>query len=138
MGGSTVFVNIYLFEISEILIDCNIDGRFGGLINGRKAFQELSGNTFFFNSSLTLVFGGEENSNAIQWRYSQRSDLLLSQTLTPTYASTETGLSWITISNTQQGFYRCEINSSLSYTIGLYDLSLTAGWNSIALSFCVK
>ena len=87
----------------------------------------MSGNTFFFNSSLTLVCGGEENSNAIQWKYSQRSDLTSSDTLTPTYASNVTGLSWITISNTQQGFYRCVINSSLSYTIGLYDQSLTAG-----------
>ena len=116
-----------MFNISEILIDCHIDGRFGELINGRKDFQELSGNSFFFNSSLALVCGGEENSNAIQWEYSQRSDLSSSQTLTPTYASTETGFSWVTISNAQQGFYRCVINSSLSYTVGLYDQSLTAG-----------
>ena len=113
-------------------------GRFGELTNGGKNFQDLSGNTFYFNSSLTLVCGGEQNSNAIQWKYSQQSDLTSSQTLTPTYASTVTGLSWITVNNSQQGYYRCEISSSLSYTIGLYDLSLTTGDSIISLTLLLN
>ena len=133
-SSSTITTGLYQIYYNKLIYDiCNpistvcLAGRFGELINGGKNFQELSGNTFYFNSSLTLVCGGEQNSNAIQWKYSQQSDLTSSQTLTPTYASTVTGLSWMTVNNSQQGYYRCEIDSSLSYTIGLYDLSLTTG-----------
>ena len=120
--------------ILSIIIECQLVGRFGQLINDGKDFQELSGDTFYFNPSLTLVCGGEENSTAIQWVYRPYLSSLASSTLTPTYASTLIGLSWITVSNSLQGYYSCVISNYLSYTIGLYDMSITTG-ESVFLSF---
>ena len=125
---------VILFDISEILIDCNIDGRFGRLINGGKNFQELSGNTFFFNSSLTLVCGGDVNSAAITWQYSVNVDLSSSEVLTANYMSTQTGISWLSVDNTKQGYYQCYIDSTNSYTVGLYDTQKTTGIEILILA----
>ncbi|KAI6647144.1 hypothetical protein LOD99_8880 [Oopsacas minuta] len=99
-----------------------IVGRFGELINERFDFQLLNSNTFLFTSR-TLACGGEQSNN-ILWNFSENSDLSDSEVLTATYSSTETGLSWLAVDITKQGYYQCQINS-LSYAIGLYDPALT-------------
>ena len=80
-------------------------------------------------NSLTLACGGEEN-DVITWKFSQNSDLSTHQDLTSTYSSMETGLSWLDVDNTKQGYYQCQISSS-SYTVGVYDTSVTTGNCSI-------
>ena len=81
-------------------------------------------NIFLYNS-LTLACGGEEN-DVITWRFSDNSDLSSPEDLTATYSSLETGLSWLDVDNTKQGYYQCQISSS-SYTVGVYDTSVTTG-----------
>ena len=62
----------------------------------------------------------------ITWRFSKNSDLSVHKNLTVTHSSTETGLSWLNVDNTKQGYYQCQI-SSLFYTVGVYDTSVTTG-----------
>ena len=66
----------------------------------------------------------------IAWKYSKNSDLSSHEDLNATYSSTETGLSWLDVDNTKQGYYQCQISSS-SYTVGVYDTSVTTG------NFCI-
>ncbi|KAI6658953.1 Macrophage mannose receptor 1-like [Oopsacas minuta] len=101
-----------------------IVGGFGQLTNGRLDFVTISENTFLFTPH-TLAYGGEENI-AITWLFSENSDLSSSQPETPTYENMEAGWSWLAVDITKQGYYQCEVNS-LTYTIGLYDPSLTTG-----------
>ena len=82
-------------------------------------------NAFLFNS-LTLACGGEE-STTISWKYSQISDFTTSEELTATYSSSETGLSWLDVDNSKQGYYQCQIGNGIRYIIGLYDQTITTG-----------
>ena len=82
-------------------------------------------NTFFFKS-LTLACGGEE-STTISWKYSQISNFTTNDELTATYSSTETGLSWLDVDNSKQGYYQCQIGNGIRYIIGLYDQTITTG-----------
>ena len=82
-------------------------------------------NAFLFNS-LTLACGGEE-SITILWKYSQISDFTTSEELTATYSSSETGLSWLDVDNSKQGYYQCQIGDGIRYIIGLYDQTITTG-----------
>ena len=88
-------------------------------------FQTINRNTFFF-SSLTLACGGEE-SITISWKYSQISDFITSEELTATYSNSETGLSWLDVDNSKQGYYHCQIGNGIRYIIGLYDQTITTG-----------
>ena len=88
-------------------------------------FQTINGNTFFFNS-LTLACGGEE-STTISWKYSQISDFTTSEELTATYSNSETGLSWLEVNNSKQGYYQCQFGNGIRYIIGLYDQTMTTG-----------
>ena len=97
---------------------------FGELIDDGLNFNLLDNNVFLYNS-LILACGGQEN-NVITWRFSEYSNLSSHEDLTATYSSTETGLSWLDVNNTKQGYYQCQINSS-SYTVGVYDTSVTTG-----------
>ena len=99
--------------------------RFGELINEGLDFQTMNRNTFLFNS-LTLACGGEE-STTISWKYSQISDFTTSEELTATYSSSETGLSWLDVDNSKQGYYQCQIGNDNIYIIGLYDQTMTTG-----------
>ena len=76
-------------------------------------------------NSLTLACGGEEN-DAITWKFSLNSNLTSNEVLTATYSGMGSGLSWLEVDNTKQGYYQCQI-SSLSYTVGVYDTSVTTG-----------
>ncbi|KAI6658178.1 Macrophage mannose receptor 1 [Oopsacas minuta] len=96
--------------------------RFGQLTNGRLDFVTISENTFLFTSH-TLAYGGEENI-AITWIFSENSDLSSSQPETATNENIQGGWSWLAVDITKQGYYQCQVNS-LTYTIGLYDPSLT-------------
>ena len=96
---------------------------FGELIDDGLNFNPLD-NIFLYNS-LTLACGGEEN-DVITWRFSENADLSSHEDLTATYSSMEFGLSWLDVDNTKQGYYQCQISSS-SYTVGVYDTSVTTG-----------
>ena len=99
--------------------------RYGELTNEGLDFQTINSNTFLFNS-LTLACGGEE-STTISWKYSQISDFTTSEELTATYSSSETGLSWLDVDNSKQGYYQCQIGNGIRYIIGLYDQTITTG-----------
>ena len=97
---------------------------FGELIDDGSNFNLLDNNIFLY-TSLTLACGGQEN-NVITWKFSEYSNLSSHEDLTATYSNMETGLSWLDVDNTKQGYYQCQISSS-SYTVGVYDTSVTTG-----------
>ena len=99
--------------------------RFGELINEGLNFQTINENTFLFNS-LTLACGGDESST-ISWKFSQISDFTTSDQLTATSSSLGTGLSWLYVDISKQGYYQCQIGNGVSRIIGLYDQSITTG-----------
>ena len=78
---------------------------------------------------MTLACGGQEN-DVITWNFSLNSDLTSDEVLTATYSDMGSGLSWLEVDNTKQGYYQCQINSS-SYTVGVYDTSVTTGNDTI-------
>ena len=87
-------------------------------------FQTINANAFLFNS-LTLACGGEED-DMITWRFSLNSNLTSHEVLTATYSGMGSGLSWLKVDNIKQGYYQCQTSSS-SYTVGVYDTSVTTG-----------
>ena len=89
-------------------------------------FNLLTGNTFLYDSH-TLACEKDVNSAAITWRYSIRADLSSIEVLTATYMSTQTGVSWLSVENTKQGYYQCYIDSTNRYTVGVYDTQKTTG-----------
>ncbi|KAI6658177.1 Macrophage mannose receptor 1 [Oopsacas minuta] len=111
-----------------------IVGRFGELTNERFDFQLIKSNTFLF-TSLTLACGSNEN-NVIVWNYSVNSDLSNGEVLTAIYSSTENGLSWLTVDIYKQGYYQCQTNS-LTFTIGLYNTSLTTVAAGVSYQYIV-
>ena len=94
------------------------------MINEGLNFNPLDNNIFVYKP-LTLACGGQEN-DMITWRFAENSDLSSLEDLTATYSSMETGSSWLDVDNTKQGYYQCQISSS-SYTVGVYDTSVTTG-----------
>ena len=123
--------SIMLMNFSSILICVSfhkcffIVDRFGELINEGLNFQTINENTFLFNS-LTLACGGEESST-ISWKFSQISDFTTSDQLTATTSSLGTGLSWLYVDISKQGYYQCQIGNGVNRIIGLYDQSITTG-----------
>ena len=97
-------------------------GRFGRITDGAYEFEELTGNTFFYEPR-TLVCGSDGSS--VVWRYSQNSDLSGATVLPETYNYVD--FSWLDVDNTVQGYYRCTMSNSISYTVGVYDTRLTTG-----------
>ena len=120
----TVYISDTIQSISLNILIPNLGDTFGELINGRLNFNPLDNNVFLCNS-LTLACGGQEN-DVITWKFSQNADLSSHEDLNATYSSMETGLSWLDVDNTKQGYYQCQI-SSLSYTVGVYDAFVTTG-----------
>ena len=116
---SSILIRI-VFHESFFLVD-----RFGELINEGLNFQIINANTFLFNS-LTLACGGEESST-ISWKFSQISDFTTSDQLTATSSSLGTGLSWLYVDISKQGYYQCQIGNGVNRIIGLYDQSITTG-----------
>ena len=105
----------------EITIHFSV-GRFGRITNGAYAFEELTGNTFFYDSQ-TLVCGSD--GSPVVWRYSQNSDLSVASTQPET--SNLVDFSLLEVDNTMQGYYWCTISSSIHYTVGVYDTTSTTG-----------
>ena len=85
----------------------------------------MNANTFLFNS-LTLACGGDESST-ISWKFSPISDFSTSDQLTATSSSLGTGLSWLYVDISKQGYYQCQIGNGFSRIIGLYNQSITTG-----------
>ena len=104
-------------------------GRFGRITNGALEFEELIGNTFFYEPQ-TLVCGSD--GSPVVWSYSQISDLSGGSILTET--SNYVDFSWLDVDYTMQGYYRCSLSSSNSYTVGVYDTALTTGKYSLTIS----
>ena len=98
-------------------------GRFGRITNGAYEFEELTGNTFFYDSQ-TLVCGSDDSP--VVWEYSQTADLSV-PTTTLQETSKLVDFSLLYVNNTMQGYYRCKISNSISYTIGVYDTTSTTG-----------
>ncbi|KAI6658181.1 Macrophage mannose receptor 1-like [Oopsacas minuta] len=96
-------------------------GIFGELTNEGLDFQILNGNTFLHEST-TLVCGGL--SDEIIWRFAENAEFTNSEELIATHSNTESGLSWLAINISKQGYYQCRLTAAFSHTIGLYDLSL--------------
>ena len=107
-----MFVNIFPF----------IGERFGRITNRGIEFEELTGNRFLYGPQ-TLVCGSD--GSPVEWRYSQNSDLTDGNILTET--SNYVDFSWLDVDITMQGYYKCMISSSISYTVGVYDRTLTTG-----------
>ena len=82
----------------------------------------MTGNTFFYESQ-TLVCGND--GSPVVWRYSQKSNLSGANMLTET--TNYVDFSWLDVDVTMQGYYQCMITESISYTVGVYDTSLTTG-----------
>ena len=97
-------------------------GRFGRITNGAFGFDELTGNTFFYEPQ-TLVCGSD--GSPVVWRYSQNSDLSDGSILTET--ATYVDFSWLDVDNTMQGYHQCTLSNSYTYTVGVYDRALTTG-----------
>ena len=97
-------------------------GRFGRIRNGVLGFELLTGDTFFYEPQ-TLVCGSD--GSPVVWRYSQNSDLSDGSILTET--SNYVDFSWLDVDNTMQGYYRCMLSNSVTYTVGVYDRTLTTG-----------
>ena len=97
-------------------------GRFGRITNGALGFEKLTGNTFLYGPQ-TLVCGSD--GSPVVWRYSQNSDLSDGNMLTET--SNYVDFSWLDVDNTMQGYYQSTLSNSNSYTVGVYDRTLTTG-----------
>ena len=82
----------------------------------------MTGNAFLYQSQ-TLVCGSD--GSPVVWRYSQHSDLSGGSILTET--SNYVDFSWLDVDTTMQGYYRCTLSNSNSYTVGVYDTALTTG-----------
>ena len=85
-------------------------------------FRPLVGDIFLYNST-TLACKGEVNSGAITWLYSVNAELSSREVLNATYLSTQTGVSWLLVNKTKQGYYQCQINGTNRYTVGVYNVS---------------
>ena len=112
----------------KIIIHLSV-GRFGRITSEPLVFEELTGNTFFYEPQL---LGCESYGSPVVWRYSQNSDLSDGSILTETFNYVD--FSWLNVHNTKQGYYQCMISSSISYTVGVYDRTLTTGLYSVTIS----
>ena len=90
---------------------------FGQLVNGGLDFEVLQNGTIL-QGSLTLVCRGDGTSET-QWIYSQNLDLSNNQEINATF-NIQTGLSWLKVDDSKQGVYKCQINDTTSYMVGLY------------------
>ena len=109
------------------LLSSNLDVKFGELTNGGLGFQQLDISLFLY-PPLTLACGGEENDEIV-WKFSENPDLSSHVDLNATYSDIKTGLSWLDVDSTKQGYYQCQIGNSSSYRVGVYDNTVTKGEN---------
>ena len=88
-------------------------------------YNILSGNEVF-NTSTTLVCATNTASEPL-WKYKEvQTDSYITQSST-TWDST-TGISTLTITTTQQGYYTCTpIAGGTSYTVAIFNPDVTVG-----------
>ena len=110
----------------KFLLNFDLVNIFGELTDGSLNFRPLTGNIFLYTSTI-LACKRDVNSAAIIWQYSVNADLSSSEVLTATYMNTQTGVSWLSIDKTKQGYYQCYIDSTNRYTVGVYDTQKTTG-----------
>ena len=95
-------------------------------------FKELAINTILYRN-VTLICGDVTNpsSNSNNWIYSQNNDISLNTIVDSTDFNSEPGIKFISVSNSQQGFYQCRIQKQSGdisvYTVGVFDHSLATG-----------
>ena len=106
------------------------EDRFGKLTDGGLGFEELTPNTFLFDS-LTLACGSD-GSNNIHWIYSQYNTIQ-GLGVSATYNNAQLGLSWLSINITKQGYYGCSIVGQNHKEVGVFDPSLTTGNSQIRI-----
>ena len=113
---------------------------FGELINNNLGFKELKVNTILYRN-VTLICGDviKLSSSSTNWIYSQNNDLSMNNTVNPTNFGSQPGITFISVTNSQQGFYQCRIqkqDGTMSvYTVGVFDLSVTTGIVFNAIKF---
>ena len=105
---------------------CNLVYIFGELTDEGLNFRSLTGKQFLYHST-RLACKDDVNSGSTTWHYSTNADLSSSEVLAATYTSTQTGVSWLAVNNTKQGYYQCRINSTNKYTVGVYNTLNTTG-----------
>ena len=71
-------------------------------------FEVLQNDTIL-QGSLTIVCRGDGPS-VIKWIYSQNLDLSDNEEVNATYYNREYGLSWLKVSDSKQGVYKCQID----------------------------
>ena len=105
---------------------------FGELINNNLGYKELEINILLYRN-ITLICGDviNPNSSSTNWIYSQNNDLSTNATVDSDNFNSQLGIRYISVLNSQQGFYQCRIqkqNGTMSlYTLGVFDLSVTTG-----------
>ena len=77
-------------------------------------------------NSLTLACGGQEGTS-ISWTFSKIPDIATFEEITATSSSSETGLSWLDVDISKQGYYQCQIGGGIKYILGLYNQTITTG-----------
>ena len=79
----------------------------------------------------TLLCGDTNTTRTILWSYSSNTNAENEETLPATGVNTTSGLSWIEVSTTKQGFYQCRIDKNAEtvsvYTVGIFNDSTTTG-----------
>ena len=90
-------------------------------------YELLSGNNIF-NASKTLVCVTNDTSQEIQWTYQSTQDgAEVSKTTDASYSSV-TGISELSVTTTEQGYYTCEIVSGgTRYTVAIFNPDITIG-----------
>ena len=131
------FLEIY-FYLSYIILD--LGELFGELINNNLGYNELEINTILYRN-VTTICGDVINpsSSSTNWIYSQNNDLSMNSTVNHTNFESQSGITFISVTNSQQGFYQCRIqkqDGTMSvYTVGVFDLSVTTGIVFNAIKF---
>ena len=93
-------------------------------------YRMLSGNNIFYTDR-TLVCVTSDTSQEIQWIYRPTQD---STNIARTDAiwDTRTGISELSITTAEQGYYTCEIVSGgTNYTVAIFNPNITIGKRSI-------
>ena len=90
-------------------------------------YELLTGDNIFY-ASKTLVCVTSDTSQEIQWTYQSTQDgAEVSKTTDASYSSV-TGISELSITTTEQGYYTCEIVSGdTSYTTAIFNPDITIG-----------
>ena len=124
--GQLCILSFLFGNCPTLALFINVDSVFGELTDGGLNFRTIAADTFLYTSTI-LICKGDVNSAPIIWHHSINANLLPSVQQTATYMSTETGVSWLSVDNTKQGYYQCQIDGTHKYTVGVYNNEETTG-----------